>query len=55
MQVSGKMAKTMAKVQKRGSLYVFLIGTFFGNAKGKLFSNNQIRYEGEWKDNEKCG
>jgi len=52
MKVSGKMTKSMAKVRKRDLLYYLLIQTFFDDAKGKLFWDNEIRYEGEWKDGE---
>ena len=55
MKVSGKMTKSMATVRKRDLLNYLLIQTFFGNAKGKLFRNNEIRYEGKWKDGKEHG
>jgi len=55
MKVSGRMIKSMAKVGKRDLLYPLLIQTFFGNAKGKLFWDNEIRYEGKWKDGKEHG
>ena len=55
MKASGKMAKSMVKVRKSDLLYYLLILPLFDDAKGKLFYNNEIEYEGEWKDGEKHG
>jgi len=55
MKVSGKMTKSMAKVRKSDLLCVLLILTLFDDSKGKLFWNNEIEYEGEWKDGKEHG
>jgi len=55
MKASGKMTKSMAKVRKSDLLCYLLIQTLFNDSKGKLFWDNEIRYEGEWKDGKKHG
>jgi len=55
MKASGKMEKSMAKVRKSDLVYDLLILTLWNDSLGKLFYNNEIEYEGEWKDGEKHG
>jgi len=55
MKESGKMTKSMARVRKSDLLCVLLILTLFDDSKGKLFWNNEIEYEGEWKDGKEHG
>jgi len=50
MKVSGKMAKSMAKVRKSYLFYDLLIQTLLDDSKGKEFWNNGDRYEGEYKN-----
>ena len=56
MKESGKMTRGMVTVRNKWFIeWLLLILTLFNAFLGKHFYNDEVRYEGEWKDDKKHG
>jgi len=56
MKVNGKMVNYTAKVRKKWLIYYYLFFLkLFDHSIGKMFYDDEDRYEGEWKENKKHG